>query len=134
MLRWLPVYCRLAGAVDITTGLLLVAAPATTLRLMGATRPVGDLMWVRWVGVFVGSVGLLYWLPDLLSPSRQRQHRRLETLESTTVVRLAVASFVAWGLATGRLDLAFASVLATDLGLGLFQVFLLRKLLAETPA
>lgn len=126
-LPWLPIYCRLAGSVDLTTGLLLLMAPAFTLRMMGTSAAVADEIWIRWVGVFVAAVGLAYWLPDLLHPAARRSDRRVAALEFTALVRLAVAAFVGWALASGRLEPAFASVLATDLGLGLLQIAMLRR-------
>lgn len=127
MQRWLPIYCRLAGNADAATGLLLVAAPALTLRLMGAS-PADEPIWVRWVGVFVASVGLAYWLPELSRSESARTARRVSALEFTALVRLAVASFVAWALLTQRLETAFVSVLATDLSLGVLQLAMLRTL------
>lgn len=132
-LPWLPTYCRLAGSVDLTTGLLLVLAPAFALRMMGVSAAAAEPIWIRWVGVFVGAVGLTYWLPDLLHPAPVRGERRIAVLEFTTLVRLAVASFVAWALGDGRLEPAFASVLATDLGLGVLQIAMLRRLAHRAP-
>ena len=124
--RWLPIYCRLAGSADAATGLMLMTMPSLTLRVMGAGQPV-DPIWVRWVGVFVFAVGVAYWLPELRARHLQAC-RRIAALEFTTLVRLAVAAFVAWALVDGRLEPAFASVLATDLSLGVTQLAMLRAL------
>lgn len=122
--RWLGLYCGLVGAMDSTTGLLLVVSPALTLRLMGISDidAMGEVG-LRWIGVFVGSVGLAYLYPFALRG--KGRHRRLTTvIEVTTLVRTAVGTFVAVALVIGSLVPAWLSVSLTDLGLAAFQLWL----------
>lgn len=115
-------FCLLAGGGDALTGLLLLAAPRLVLRLLGAAVPGdsgGDLVLLRFVGVFVASVGLAYLYPWLLrdGPSRLRT-----VLEITAGFRLAVALFLGCALMSGRLDLPWAAVGAYDALVALAQI------------
>jgi len=118
--RWLLLG---AGTMDAATGLGLSLAPAATLALMGVVPPDGDaLVFLRWVGAFVGAVGATYlwgWLHArrLLRP----------VLELTMIFRLAAGVFSAVAIARGWLTPAWLSVPVTDLALVGAQVVLLAK-------
>lgn len=127
MTRWLKLFCLAAGACDATTGLLLVAAPALTLRLMGISDLPAEPIFLRFVGVFVGAVGLAYLYPFWLDPAR-RLARLTGVLEITALVRLLVGTFVAASLVLGALALPWVSVALTDLGLATAQLVLLGRL------
>lgn len=127
MTRGLKLYCLAAGACDAATGLLLVAAPALTLRLMGISALPAEPIFLRFVGVFVGAVGLAYLYPFWLDPAR-RLARLTGVLEMTALVRLLVGTFVAMSLVLGALALPWASVALTDLGLATAQLVLLGRL------
>jgi hypothetical protein len=127
----------IAGFCDTTTGLLLVTRPDLTLNLMGirdfaAIDAAGGAIFLRWVGVFVGSVGLAYLYPWFLGlgsvlPSNLELRSRLHTVfEVTSIVRCAVAAFVAVSVVTGALSWPWLSVAATDLTLAVLQVVALR--------
>lgn len=131
MRRWLDIYCFLAGVCDALTGVLLVTAPGATLALLGIATPGPQaapetLFFVRWIGIFVGAVGLAYLYP-LLLPTEERKRRQRPVLEITALVRAAVASFLAWQLGSGTLDPAWVTVMVTDLVLALFQIEILRR-------
>ena len=119
-------FCLVAGGGDAMTGLLLLAAPRLVLRLLGADVPGdsgGDLVLLRFVGVFVGSVGLAYLYPWLL-----RGESRLRTaVEITAGVRLAVALFLGFAVLTGQLDLPWATVGAYDALVATAQIGLLAR-------
>lgn len=110
--------CALAGLGDAATGLLLVSRPELVLRLLGIPHPGGDLIFLRFVGVFVGCVGLacLYPLPggDPL--------RMAAALEMTTMFRLAVALFVGASVTAGALATPWAAVGGYDLVLAVVQI------------
>lgn len=98
-----------AGGGDFITGLLLILAPAFTLRLMQVPLP-EDLVFLRFVGCFVGSVGLSYFL-GLASWWRHRDLSRLRACwEFTIPFRLAAAAFVAWQVWDGQLARPWLSV------------------------
>ena len=65
--RWLPIFQWLAGSCDTATGVLLVFAPAWTLKLMGVQRLPQPVEFASFVGVFVLAAiaavfGFVYWL------------------------------------------------------------------------
>ena len=60
-LRVVRGYAGIVGAMDLATGLGLVAMPAFTLAQMGAAVPGAEALgYVRFSGVFVGAVGASY--------------------------------------------------------------------------
>lgn len=116
-------FCAIAGGGDAATGLLLVAAPALVLRLLGIARPVGEsLVFLRFVGVFVGCVGLSYLYPWLLSDRSRRVPRVLATVEITAGFRLAVALFLGIAVAVGSLELPWVTVGVYDALVALAQL------------
>ncbi len=121
--RLARVYAALAGAADLGTGIGLVFLPGPVLALMGVAPVTGEaLVFLRWVGAFVGAVGASYfwalWRPAMGLRAM---------LELTILFRVAAGLFSAWAIATGGLTAAWWSVPVTDLGLVAVQVWLLRK-------
>lgn len=127
--RRAALFCLLAGGGEAGTGLLLVAAPALVLRLL-RIAPAGDLTYLRFVGVFVGCVGLAYLYPWLLG-GRRRAGRVLAVLEMTAGVRLAVALFLGVAVAGDRLDLPWLTVGIYDAILATAQLSLLHRGLGD---
>lgn len=119
-------FCLLAGGGDAATGILLVAAPGLVLRLLGVAGPAGDLIYLRWVGVFVGCVGLAYLYPWVLN-GVQREGRVVAAVEMTAGVRLAVALFLGLAVAANRLDLPWVKVGVYDAVLAAAQLGLLAR-------
>ena len=116
----------LAGGGDLASGLLLVLAPHATLQLM-RVPPVGDLVWVQFVGVFVGCVGLSYLL-GLVAWKTTHSSSELRTVwKLTAIFRLAVASFVIAEIGFGRLDPAWSSVPCVDVFWACVQFTLLTR-------
>lgn len=96
-----PWFALGAGLGDLGTGAALVAAPELVLRLL-ALPPVAETVLLRFVGVFVASVGAAYFWP-FLGESRARPGRLRAALTLTAVPRLAVAGFLATAVAAGAL-------------------------------
>ena len=118
-------FCLVAGGGDLTTGLLLLARPATVLRLLGLARPAADLALLRFVGVFVASVGLAYLYPWLLRDAARRDRRLAAALEMTAGVRLAVALFIGVTVVAGEMEMPWLTVGAYDALLASAQLVLL---------
>jgi hypothetical protein len=114
-------FCFIAGLCDASTGALLVAAPALTLRLMGIEPAPSDPTLLRFVGVFVGGVGLSYLYPWALD-ARRREDRVWTVLEVSAGLRLLVAAFVLSSVATGALVPRWSMVAVTDLAFALAQL------------
>ena len=118
-------FCAIAGGGDAVTGLLLVSAPALALRLLGIPHPGGDLIFMRFVGVFVGCVGLSYLYPWLLRDGLRRARRVVTVFEITAGFRLAVALFLGIAVAAGSLELPWMTVGVYDAIVALAQIALL---------
>ncbi|MCU0792793.1 MAG: hypothetical protein MUE42_08095, partial [Opitutaceae bacterium] len=100
-----------AGAMDAATGLGLVLLPGFTLRMMGVAAPTGDaLVFLRWVGAFVGAVGASY----LIALIRGGTMRLREVFVFTLVFRVAAGGYAAWAVASGALDWRWITVALTD--------------------
>ncbi len=109
------------GAMDAFTGLLLIVAPAATLKLIGIAPPGPDaLVFVSWIGVFVGAVGLSYGLALI------NRRRGATVWTFTALVRTLVGIFVSCRIAAGDLALPWALVAVADLAVAGFQLALLR--------
>lgn len=123
-LRWARRLALGAGAMDFSTGLGLVFAPAFVLPLMHVAVPSGDgLVFLRWTGAFVGAVGASY----LLAWMRGGRARLRAVLEFTIVFRLAAGGFSAVAIMLGWLSPAWVSVPAADLALVAAQAWLLTR-------
>lgn len=119
--RWVRLYAALVGAMDFSTGVALIAAPALTLRLMGAVVPGAEaLALVRLVGVFVGAVGASY-----LVALRGAETTLRAVLGFTLLVRASVGTFVGIAVAIGLFDRGWLMVAVTDLACAGVQAWLL---------
>jgi len=112
-----------AGLMDFTTGLGLVVLPALTLRLMLVPVPGGEgLVYVRFLGVFVGAVGLSYlW-------ALARGTAALRAVFGFTIpFRVGGGAFCAVAVGLGALAPAWLTVTLADFGLVALQAGLLRR-------
>lgn len=123
--RLLPAFCAVAGGGDLVTGLLLLARPAAVLAPLGLTLPAESWVFLRWIGVFVASVGALYLHPWSLPPGSERRSRLRGALEFTAFLRLAVAAFVAGAVVASQLASPWLAVGGYDALVALAQLFLL---------
>jgi hypothetical protein len=115
-----------AGAMDTTTGLLLVALPATTVALFGAAMPPGDDILMRFVGAFVAGVGMSYLWALATRDATARANRLPGVWSVTALVRTVIALFVGGAVALGRLDAAWLVVALSDAFLATVQIAGLR--------
>ncbi len=106
-------YQLVTGFSDTVTGLLLIFAPAFTLRLMHVPAAPATLPFLSYVGVFVLSVGIACLYGATLV--RAQESARLETVWLlTAITRGLVAIFVAVQVMTGNFDAGWVSVAVTD--------------------
>ena len=120
-------YQLVTGLSDTLTGVLLCAAPAFTLRLMGVHAPANALPYVSYIGAFVLSVGLacLYGARILRLPSATE---RIETVWFiTALTRAAVALYLLPEISIGNLQPAWLSVVVFDGTCALIQGIGLRR-------
>lgn len=114
----------LAGTMDLGTGLGLVFMPALTLGLMRVTVPGSEaLVYLQFVGVFVGAVGFSY----LWALWRGLAADLRTVFRFTVPFRLAAGLFCAVGVVRGVLSPMWLSVTLADWGLVGLQVGLLRS-------
>ena len=110
------------GAMDASTGILLLACPAWVLSILqieGVGE--GSLIFLRWIGVFVGGVGIGY-------AQVFRGWRQAETVwRMTAWIRGGVAAFVTMSIVTGSLSPAWAAVAITDAVVAFIQAWGLTK-------
>ncbi len=114
-----------AGSLDFCTGLGLVFLPETVLPLMHVPAPEGDaLVYLRFVGAFVGAVGACYLWALVFGGLERLRH----ALELTILFRLSAGTFSATAIVLGRLSPAWSSVPVTDFALVVLQLWLVKKL------
>lgn len=106
ILKWWSVG---AGGMDAVTGLLLITAPATVLRLLEiAPLSAEALIFLSWVGVFVLAVGLSY---GIALTGRARGEA---VWMFTGLVRIMVTVFLSFRVISGAMDPAWLLVAASD--------------------
>lgn len=121
-------YQWLAGLCDTTTGFLLIGAPAFTLHMMGLSIIPSPVAFVRYIGVFVFSVGLTYMWIVLRFPLHPRATPVWSTQwKVTALIRLLVAVFVVWQVASGGVEVRWMSVAFSDGLFAVIQIIGLRK-------
>ena len=100
---YLLAYQLIAGASDTFTGMLLLAAPIFTTRMMGLSVPHDATPFLSFIGAFVLAVGLSY-LYGALLVRRTRVVPRLEAVWLlTAIIRSSVAIFVLAAVLNGTL-------------------------------
>lgn len=124
---WALRLCLVAGLCDVTTGILLITVPERTLSGMGVP-PVAEPVFIGFIGAFVGCIGFLYWHPWWAGAlgGKTSTHDLRSLLELTALCRLGVGLFVAIAVLSGRLDVSWCLVTATDWILAGAQIGLLR--------
>ena len=120
-------FCLFAGGGDAATGFLLLSAPALVLHLLGIKPPPGDDILLRFVGVFVGYVGLAYLYPWLYVDRIRRTQRMVAAVEITSGIRLAVASFLGIAVLGGHMELPWLAVGGYDAVVAVTQLGLLSR-------
>lgn len=120
--KLLTLYQLLAGLCDASTGVLLLIAPAWTLRLMDIARPPEPLVFASYIGVFVFAVGLSYLWSLAFWPLSARTAQLWQAQWTVTaLVRSLVAVFVSVQVMTGALEPRWISVAGTDAVFALIQ-------------
>jgi hypothetical protein len=126
--RWLILYQYIAGLCDTGTGLLLIVTPASALRLMGLTIIPQPVVFIRYIGVFVLSVGLTYLWAAAFWPLTSHAHIGWSTQwKITAMVRTLVAVFIVGQIALSALEIRWISVAVSDGAFAMIQWIGLRN-------
>lgn len=117
------------GSCDTATGLALIAAPLSTLKLMGIAIVPTEPVFVRWIGAFVLAVGLSYFYPFALRDGGAVRfgERLAAVFEVTSLARTLVALVAGGAIAAGLLERAWFGVPLFDAAVAASQVVLLRR-------
>jgi hypothetical protein len=110
----LTLYQSAIGISDTATGVLLVVAPAFTLRLMGLQAPADALPYLSFVGAFVFSVGLACLYGAKLAACDGCKRKLATIWLLTAITRASVALFVIDSVLTGTLQAGWLTVAACD--------------------
>ena len=120
---WARRYAVAVGLLDFVTGIALLVAPDVTLAAMGASSPDRSAqVFVRFVGVFVATVGASY-----LHGAREPGEAFRTMLRLTRLFRLGAGGFTGIAVLAGGLEPAWYVVTATDLACVLVQSWFLQK-------
>jgi hypothetical protein len=103
-----------------------VIAPRLVSQVLDVSVSPESSIWLRWIGVFVTAVGVLYLLP-LAGSSRWLRARLRFGLEATSTVRVLVATFVAVSILTDALSTGWALVGVYDAAVAVGQLALLAR-------
>ncbi len=124
--RGVTLFAAAVGAGDLATGAALVAAPLSTLALLGVSPLPSEPVFQRWIGAFVLAVGLAYLYPFALAGAR-RATRLATVFEVTALARGAVALVAGGAVAAGALDPSWIAVPLYDAAVAAVQIALLRR-------
>lgn len=120
--KFLKFWSVAVGAMDALTGVLLICAPGFVLRLLEIAEPSPDAMvFLSWIGVFVMSVGLGYFM------ALGRRSRGETVWAFTSFVRIFVALFITVQILVGSLAPAWIVVGISDALVAVIQIAILRK-------
>jgi hypothetical protein len=119
----LLLYQLLIGASDTSAGILLLAAPALTLHLMGLhPAAAAALPYVSYIGAFVLSTGLACFYGAFLA-TRPLYAPKLEVVWLlTAITRATVAAFVFTKIVSGELATGWLTVALSDGIIALIQL------------
>jgi hypothetical protein len=107
-------YQLIAGVSDTSTGVLLIAAPVFTVRMMGVSVPYDATPFLSFIGAFVLAVGLSYLYGALLI-RRTGGVPRLEAVWLlTAIIRSSVAIFVLGAVVSRTLSPGWLTIAVFD--------------------
>jgi hypothetical protein len=111
---YLLAYQLIAGVSDASTGVLLIAAPVFTVRMMGLSVPRDATPFLSFIGAFVLAVGISYLYGALLI-HRTGGAPRLEAVWLlTAIIRSSVAIFILAAVLNGTLPAGWLTIAVFD--------------------
>jgi hypothetical protein len=120
-------YQLIAGVSDASTGVLLIAAPVFTVRMMGVSVPHDAAPFLSFIGAFVFAVGISYLYGAMLI-HRTGAVPRLEAVWLlTAIIRSSVAIFILAAVLTRTLAFGWMTIALFDGICALIQARGLRR-------
>jgi hypothetical protein len=120
--RLLYGYQFVTGLSDTSTGVLLIASPVMSLRMMRLQAPQDALPYLSYVGIFVLSVGIACLYGCRLLATRPVLVQKLETVWLlTAITRGLVAIFIIAKISSGSLESGWITVALIDGAIALLQ-------------
>lgn len=119
--RILLVYQAFTGLSDACTGLMLIFAPALTLRLMHLHMPAEAAPFLSYIGTFVLSVGSACLYGGFLTTQESFVQKLEVVWLLTAITRGCVAVFVLSSILTGTLESGWMTVAMMDGLIALLQ-------------
>jgi hypothetical protein len=120
--------CLFAGLMDTASGSLLTLWPQLALKLMGVAPVAAEaLVFVRFIGAFVFSVGCLYLFALFPVITANRWGWMSGVFAATAWVRAVICIFTTFAILFGALSLSWWSVPVSDGLLALLQVWIIGK-------
>ncbi len=120
-------YHLLLGTSDTSTGVLLLVAPALTLRLMHLHAAPDTLPFLSYIGAFVLSVGIACFYGAWLTTLPQFAARLEVVWLLTAITRASVALFVFTSIFNRTLEPGWLSVALSDGAFAILQLIALGK-------
>lgn len=121
-------YNALAGLCDAATGVLLLLNPILVMQILGINIEPINSIYLKYIGAFVLSTGLSYFIPYIFTKSSLEIIALSKTIWiSTALTRLIIFSFVLIAVLTNQLSLNWLTVGFSDLTLAIIQIILLKK-------
>jgi len=116
----------LAGLGDALAGVSLLAVPDWTLSFFQTTPPM-KMIFIRYLGVFVGMVGVTYFY-GLITSWRRGEWQTMRTVwEISALFRIAVAIFLSFSVGFEYLPFNWTIVVGVDLAWATIQTTLILR-------
>lgn len=113
--QWLNLYQVIAGLCDTSTGVLLVGFPDYTLSGLIGITVLPQRPFIRFIGVFVLSVGITYFWSLIRYPLHNNGAAVWTTQwKITALIRSLVALFILWQVGAHTLEYRWLAVALTD--------------------
>ena len=111
---FLFIYQLVTGVSDASTGVLLIAAPVFTIRMMGLSVPYDAAPFLSFIGAFILAVGLSCLYGALLVQRVGRVQRLEAVWLLTAITRSSVAIFVLTAVLAGTLTPGWLTIAIFD--------------------
>lgn len=118
---------NLIGGMDLLTGILLLINPTLVIKLLLIPEVPSEIIYLQFIGAFVGSVGGSY----LISGLYYKRADYLTYVKAlwlyTSAIRTSVGIFLVTAISLGELHPLWLTVALTDISVAIGQWILIQK-------